>query len=163
MKLSIECRYPASAAVVLKMMTTREFHTGKLEILGLAPYTVLAHHFDGGDFSIKIRRKMAISAPVPAALRRFTPAEITVTHEDCWNVPNRSGAVDFEVKGLPVELSCRTALIDREEHSLLRYDWDIGAKVPLLGGALEKLLMADLERKLMAETQAGIGLLKDYL
>ena len=49
-----------------------------------------------------------------------------------------------------------------ESIMVLDHDWTIKAKIPLVGGALEKFVVSDLERRSAEETEIAIRMLKDY-
>jgi len=160
MKHQSQARYPAPAEVVIRMFTDRDFHTRKLDAMGLKRYEVLEHVLDGPDFRIKILRQVPMQAP--ALVKKFIPAESTVINEERWNIKNKTGAVLVEPRGMPLQLSCITALRDQGKACVVSFDWTIQAKVPLLGGALEKFVVADMEKRAAEETDIAIGLLDDY-
>lgn len=160
MKHEMQVRYPASSAVVIKMFTDKAFHTTKLEAMGVHKYQVLKHQFDGRDFSIRIERQVPMQAP--ALVRRLVPMEAKVTNEESWNIAAKTGKVKVEPQGMPVEMACTMAMADRGKECLVSYSWEIRAKLPLLGGALEKFIVGDLEKRSAEETEAAIALLKNY-
>jgi hypothetical protein len=160
MKHEMQVRYPASSAVVLKMFTDKGFHTTKLEAMGVHKYKILQHQFDGQNFSIRIERQVPMQAP--ALVRKLVPMEPKVTNEESWNVAAKSGKVRVEPQGMPVEMSCTMSMADKGKECVVSCSWEIRARVPLLGGALEKFILGDLERRSAEETEAGIALLKNY-
>lgn len=162
MKQRMQMRYPASAATVLRMMTQVDFHTAKLQRLGISGYQLLDQQRDAERFSVRIRRRVPIEVPVPALLQKLVPAQLLVVHEDRWTLADARGEVIFEFQGLPLQLACCTALQDADGGCVLSYDWEVQAKVPMVGGAVEMLLLADLEKKLAAETRVGIELLARF-
>ncbi len=157
----IEMHYPAPADTVLRMMTGASFYADRLRRLGVVEFEVLDQRNDGSDFSIRIKRRVSVEAQVPAMLQKLLPAQLTVVHTDRWHIPDRSGEVEFEFRGLPVTVRCRTALNDTPGGCTLVYNWDIRAKAALIGGMVEKLLVEDLELKLAAETRAGVEMLAE--
>ncbi len=163
MKHQVKAHYPVSSDVLIKAFTDKAFHLSKLEQLGVTEHEVLGHSFDGQNFSIKIRRKQPLGVPIPAALKKLIASgEVTIEHEDCWNLPSKTGHVNFDIHGVPVKLSCKLSLADDAQGSVYTYDWDVNARVPLIGKVLEKTLVADLDEKIAAETAAGIALLDNY-
>lgn len=160
MKHEIKARYPAPAAVVIKMMTDKKFYTDRLEKLGHAQYEVLEHKSDGGNFSLKIKRPMPIQAP--GVLKKFIPGNPTIVHVDAWNAKTLTGTVLVELPGIPVEISATTALKDQGSECVLTYVFDIRSKVPLLGGTIEKATAAENDKEIPLQTKAGVELLKNY-
>ena len=160
MKHQSQARFPAPAAVVLRMFTDRAFHTRKLDAMGLKNYEVLEHAAKGDEFRIRIRRKVPMQAP--AMVKKFVGAESTVVNEERWNRAKGSGSVLVEPVGMPLEMSCATSVKDEGAGCVVRYDWTINAKVPLVGGALEKFVVSDLEKRAGEETRIALEMLDDY-
>lgn len=159
MKHEVTTRYPAPAAVVMKMFTDPEFHTRKLEATGYSgKYKVLAQQDDGRDFSIRIERKVPVALP---GVGKNAP-ESTVVNDESWNIASRSGRVVVELKGMPLAMSCVTSITDEGKGCVVRYQWEVKSKVPLVGGAIEKMVVADLQKKSQEETDAAIALLANY-
>jgi hypothetical protein len=146
-KQKLEGRYPAPSDVVIKMMTDRKFYTDRLELQGLKEYEVTDHRFDGKDFSISIKRKIG---------------PIAVTSAESWNVAGKAGRIVVELQGMPMEVSCTTALVDRGQECALVYDWEINSKVPIVGGKIEKQFAGENEKAIPEQTRLGVELLKNY-
>lgn len=160
MKHQSQARYPASSDVVLRMFTDKNFHTRKLDAMGLKNYKVLDHKLDGSAFRIRIERKVPMQAP--GVVKKLFGAETTVTNEEHWNLKSKTGKVLVEPQGVPIEVSCTTALTDEGKECVVSFDWTIKARVPLVGGALEKFVIADMEKRAAEETEVARSLLKDY-
>lgn len=157
MKHEMKARYPAPSAVVIRMMTDKDFHTRKLEAMGTSKYRVLDHSFDGQDFLIRIERQVPVQMP---GLK--SAAETTVVNEERWRVGARAGEVRVEPQGMPVQMSCVTRMEDDGTDCVLTFEWDIEAKIPLVGKTLEKFIVTDMESRADAETRAAIALLDAY-
>ena len=147
MKQTLEGRYPAKSDVVIKMMTDRKFYTDRLDLEGVKGYEVLASAFDGKRFSITIKRKVTA---------------ITLTTIESWDVASKKGTIKVELQGMPLKLSCETALKDDAKGCVLTYNWDISSSVPLVGGKIEKQFAGENEKAVPAQTKFGIQLLKNY-
>ena len=163
MKHQIKVRFPANSDVVLKAFTDKDFHTGKLEQMDCPDYEVLGHSYDGKDFQVKISRKVPITVSMPGPVKKLLGGgELTIVHEDCWNVASKTGHVNLDIKGMPVRMACALSLVDEGDGCVYTYDWEVTAKVPLIGKLLEKTLVADLNEKIPLETEVGIALLANY-
>ena len=160
MKLDIKAKYPAPAATVLKMFMDPEFHKKKLIALGITKSKVLDTATTGDDFRIKIERKVPLAAP--GVVSKFVPAEATVTSEERWNKASKTGRVTIEPQGVPVEIKCTARFADEAAACTIIYAFEINAKVPLVGGTLEKFIAGDMEGKFAEEAKAAIGLLGPY-
>ncbi|MDR3417509.1 MAG: DUF2505 domain-containing protein [Nevskia sp.] len=161
MKHRTEARFPASPEVVLRMFTDRSFHTRKLEAMGLQNrYEVLDYAFDGNDFRIRIQRRVPVQAP--GVVKKVVSAESTVVNEERWNLKSRTGAVKVEPQGMPLDMSCVLGLAGTAEGCVVSYDWTIKARIPVVGGALEKFVVADLQSRSAEEHEAAMRLLAEY-
>ena len=160
MRFEVKARYPASSAVVIKMFSDKDFHTKKLEALGLRKYQVLKHESTDTDFSIRIERKVPMAPP--GIISRFVPAEASVTSEERWNRTQKTGRIKVEPAGIPVDITGTATLADAGQECVITYVWEAKARIPLVGGALEKFIASDMEKKMVDETKAAVSLLGPY-
>ena len=160
MKHEIKSRYAASAEVLMRMFANPEFHTAKLQGLGLKKYQVLEQQAKGDDFRIRIERKVPLDAP--ALVRKVVPAEATAISDERWNLRTRKGTVSIS-PGIPVDMNCEASITDAGAgECLVSYVWDVRAKVPLIGGPLEKFICSDLESKMVDETRVTASLIARF-
>lgn len=160
MKFDIKARYPAPSATVLKMFMDKDFHQKKLGVLGITKSRVLEHDANGDDFRIKVERKVPLNAP--GMVSKFVPAEATVVSEEKWNRASKSGQVKVAPQGVPVDISCKARFADDAQGCTITYAFEVNARVPLVGGALEKFIASDMETKFADEAKAAITLLGPY-
>lgn len=153
-------RYPAPAAVVMRMFSDGAFHRRKLAQVGLSHYAVLEEAKDDAQFRIRIERHVPLD--VPGVLKKVVPASTRVINDETWDLQRRSGRVSVEPQGIPVSLACSTSMRDEGKGCVVVYAWEVKARVPLIGGALEKFVIADTERHAQRETEIAIGLLEAY-
>lgn len=154
-------RYPAPADVVIKMFTDKNFHTAKLEAMGMVKFEVVSHHFENGEFQIKIDRRVPLQAP--GVVKKVVSAETRVVNEEFWSVASKTGRVEVEPVGMPIEMRCQTRIEDVGEQSCtVTFDWEIHSKMPLMGASLEKYVVQDIENRAADETRVAISLLDKY-
>jgi hypothetical protein len=151
-------RYPASSDVVIKMFSDKNFHTRKLEQMGMK-FEVLEHAFDGKEFRIKVERRVPLQAP--GMIKKVVPAETRVVNEERWTVASKTGRVKVEPQGIPINMSCTASMKDEGGECVITYNWDINATLPLMG-ALEKFIASDMEKKAQEENDVAVTLLGDY-
>ncbi|NGY04907.1 DUF2505 domain-containing protein [Solimonas terrae] len=156
MKHEIKARYPASPDIVMKMFADKAFHTRKLEMLGM-PYKVLAQSGNARQFSIRIERKVPVQMPGVGK-----KAETTIVNEEVWNLADKTGVVKVDAGVMPLDCSCTTAITADGAAAIVTYRWEVKSSVPLLGGKIEKMAIADMESRSDDETRVAIELLKDY-
>lgn len=156
MKHEIRARYPAPADVVLRMFTDRSFHTRKLEALGISKYEVLNERREGSTWSIRIDRKVPINLPGVKGV------ESAVGHTESWDSARKTGTVQVETRGVPVAISCQARLADEPGGCTVHYAWSVESKVPLIGGKIEKAVIADMEKRSAEETRVSVSLIDSY-
>ncbi len=159
MKHEIRSRYPVSSEVIMRMFATPEFHTAKLKGLGLKSFKVLDQETKPDEFRIRIERKVPLDAP--ALVRKVVPSETTATSEERWNLKARRGKVSIN-PGIPVEMSCEVAVADVGSECVVTYVWDVRARIPLIGGPLERFICSDLESKMVDETRVTASLIPQF-
>ncbi len=153
-------RYPAAAATVLKMMTDRGFHERKLAAQDLISSRILEHEFDGQHFRIRIERKVPVQAP--GMIKKAAGSETTVVSEERWNLATRSGRIDVTTQGMPVEMSCEVSLADDGNASVYHQQWVVSARIPVVGGTIEKFIVSDLSNRAAEEARIATEILRDY-
>lgn len=159
MKHHTQARYPASSDVVIRMFSNREFHERKMNNLGL-DFEILDEGGDDGEFRLKTRRAVPVDAKGVAA--KFMPSTTQVVNDERWRASDKTGAVTVETRGVPLEMRCTAKMRDDGDACVIDYDWHIKAKIPVGGGALEKFVVKDMEKRQAQEHEAGIALLDDY-
>lgn len=160
MKHQIKTRYPAPSAVVLKMFTDHAFHVAKMEALDVIRYEVLENSFDGKEFQIRIERRIPMQ--VPGVIKKFFPAQTTAINEERWTLASKSGRVKAEAVGVPIDMACVATMADEAAGCVITYDWEIKARVPLIGGALEKFVVLDLDARWAEEARIAVPMLDRY-
>lgn len=162
MKQTISVTYPVTPAVLLRALTDRAFHEAKIQALGALRSEVLSDGMDGDEYVIRIRRSMRNTAQVPALLKKLIPEGSTLEHEDRFDAKAGKGHLVLSIEGLPVQLSCELTAIAQGSGTELRHEWDIRCSLPIVGGAVERFLAADLPQRMEQEANAGRPLLERY-
>lgn len=159
MQFETQGRYPASSDVVLKMFTDKDFHVAKMNKLGIR-HEILQCDSDGDEFIIKAERAVPVQAS--GIVKKIMPATTQVVNDERWRLSDKSGSVVVQTKGVPLDMSCTAQMHDEGDECVITYKWNIKAKIPLGGGALEKFVRNDMEGREAEELEAGISFLDDY-
>jgi hypothetical protein len=160
MKHESSVRYPAPIDVVIRMFTDRDFHVRKLDRLASGSYEVLDHENDGQHFRIRIERRVPVQ--MPGLMKKAAPSETRVVNEEHWDIASRTGRVLVEPQGMPVEMSCETRMQEENGSCVVSYSWNVKAKIPVMGGTLEKFIVSDMDKRAAEEAEVAIGLLENY-
>jgi hypothetical protein len=160
MKHLAEVRYPVSSECLLRTFTDLDFHINRVKALRLPFFEVLEHSVDDREFMVKIRRAEALEVPVPGALKKVLPTQIMAINEDRWDATKRQGRSRVELAGVPVDITCSMTVVNDQSGCLLKYVFDLRSRLPLVGSMLEKVVAAELDKKLQADARASMPLLQ---
>tara|TARA_R110001592_G_scaffold1874_42_gene11651 strand:+ start:7096 stop:7587 length:492 start_codon:yes stop_codon:yes gene_type:complete len=163
MKKNIKIMFPATTDTVITMYTDKDYFLNKYKNLGAQNIALLDESFEEGKFSINIKRCLPADVPVPSFAKKFFSGTMTIVQRDTWDASSKTGRLDIEFKGVPVEASCDMKLVDEGDGSALLMGWNINVKVPLIGGKLEKVLMEDMSKKVELDHLESAKLLNAYM
>jgi hypothetical protein len=135
--------FPAEADVVFAMMTDEEYVRVKAEAMGALEHDVTVELLPTGGALIRLHR--TLPAIVPEFVRPLVGETIEVRQTEDWAPARpdggRSGRLTAEISNAPVRLSGVLSLDPNGEHgSVHRVDLDVKAKLPFIGGRIEKAI-----------------------
>lgn len=159
MKHTTKASYPAPADVVIKMFCDADYHKRKMDKLGIS-YQILEENSDGDEFQLKAERQVPVQAS--GIVKKIMPATTQVVNDERWRVSDKSGSVVVETKGVPLDMSCTAQMTDEGDGCVIEYTWNIKARIPLGGGALEKFVVNDMTKREAEEQAVGISFLDEY-
>lgn len=159
MKREVHAEYPATADLVIKMFADGEYHRQKMEKLGIE-FEILEQEFDGNELRIRSKRMVPVDASGVAA--KFMPDTAEVINDERWRIADKSGEVVVETKGVPIDMRCTAKVRDNGDTCIIDYDWNIKANIPIGGGALEKFVAGDMDKREAEEKEAALALLESY-
>src|SRR3546814_4785325 len=81
-------------------------------------------------------------------------AEATVVNEEIWNFAGKTGVLNVDPGAMPLKCSCTAALKSDGKGTVVTYTWEVKATVPLIGGKIEKMAIADMDARFDEETRA---------
>jgi len=159
MKLQTQARYSAPSEVVIKAFTDEAFHRAKMDQLGIE-FEILASDASGDSYRLQAKRLVPINAS--GIVAKIMPKTSEVVNDETWNRSDKSGRVVVETKGVPLDMSCTAQMKDDGDGCVIDYNWEIKAKIPLGGGALEKFVAGDVGNRAEEERKVGESLLDSY-
>ena len=156
MKHEVKVRYPVPAGTLVALFTEEAFHTRKLRALGVQTFKVLDCGGKGREFAIRI--ELRVPMQVPGMLKKVISPETTALHEERWNRSTRTGSIQVSSAGAPVDMCCATAVADAGQGCVVTYYWEVKARIPLVAGALERFICADIDERARREQAAATAL-----
>lgn len=160
MKLTTRACYSAPMHTVLRMFADRAFHERKHQRMQLTRFVILEHQADAQQCRVRVERVVPMQAP--SVLKKLLPAHTTAVYEEQWDLRSGAGRVQVQPQGTPLDLRCTAQAVDRAGGCDIDYHWEITARVPLVGGALEKFVAGDLETRMAEENRLAESLLGDH-
>jgi hypothetical protein len=158
-RVTAEIRYPATVSTVFEMLTDEVFQDRKLSQTGALTWEVQVQLEDGGA-SIVSRRALPTDQ-VPDAFKAMVGPQITIIQTETWGPAgadgSRTGTLDIEVGGAPVRMTASLNLTgtDGGAGSLELVDGELKARVPLIGGRIERAVEPAVRAAIDAEQRIG--------
>lgn len=150
---------PLSAADAAAMYADPSYAEIRKNALGASSVTSTVDGDPSGAFTVRTELSLPTDR-VPEVARRFVGSSLTVREEQSWDAPAadgaRSGRNRLDVVGMPAGMVASIRLTPAgEAASTLEIDGDLTAKVPLIGGRLEKAAAPYISQVLRVEQKAA--------
>jgi hypothetical protein len=154
----VQLRYAAEVPAVATMLADPRYARTRVEASGA---TVEAADVTGtadGAFTVATRRSVPTDQ-IPAQARAFVGSTLEVRQVEAWEAAeddnSRRGSVVVEISGTPVRLTGTATLVADGTDSVLTYDGELKASLPLFGAAVEQAAAGAVRSALEAEQAAG--------
>jgi hypothetical protein len=158
-RLTAELRYPADPATVFAMLADPAFQERKLAATGALEHDVTVESRDGAA-TVRSRRTMPTDQ-VPDLVRNLVGSTLTVVQVEEWGPADadggRRGTVAVEVSGAPVRLEGTLRLAPAGGGTVETVDGDLKARVPLIGGRIEKAAEPAIRMAIETEQREGLA------
>lgn len=137
MRLHHELTYQASAAAVLAMLTDPAYWDKVAVATGAISSTATVED-DGGATRVVVDQEQAVVG-VPSFAKKFVGDSTRAITTQVWSGNTAAFAVD--TPGKPTSINGTATLTEQGAATVLTYDLEVKASVPLIGGKLEKLVV----------------------
>lgn len=162
MHVQVQLRYAAPPATVAAMLADAGYARARVEASGATVEQADVTGTADGAFTVVTRRSVPTDQ-IPAQARSFVGSTLEVRQVEAWEAPEtagpRRGTVVVEISGTPVRLT-GTVTLDGDsgsagDGSVLTYDGELKATIPLFGAAVEQAAGGAVRAALEAEQAAG--------
>ena len=155
MQLHVTIDLPTGAADAARMLADPAYVHAKLRAAGAVDQQVDVTGTPDAAFTVTSRRALP-TGQIPAHLRPFVGDRIDVRQVEAWEGPGddgaRTGTVVVEIAGAPVRVTGRASLApDGPDRSVVTYDGEVKAAVPLFAAAVEEAAAATVLAALREE------------
>ncbi|MGO1318504.1 MAG: DUF2505 domain-containing protein [Cellulomonadaceae bacterium] len=161
--LTSEHHLPASPGDVTVMFADRAFIEHKSAHSPARIEDVVITGSPDAELTVTVRRSIA-AAQIPAQARAFVGERLELRQVEAWSTPSgpgRHGTVVLEVTGVPVRMTGTVSLAPDADGSVLRYDGEIKASIPLFGAAVAQAAASAIHSVLDQEAAAAREWLAD--
>lgn len=153
-KLKKQFTFNCDPQAAYELLTSTDYAQEKNERTGGSDVSVNATD-NGAGTTLVVER--TLPANVPSFAKKFVGETITTVQTDEWSAADADGTrtvtSHVEFKGSPLEVNGKYVLKGDSNGSVMDIEFDIKAKVPLVGGKLEKVVLGETERAVVAEQE----------
>lgn len=158
MKFDETTSLPLPPAETARMISDPEYTAIRGRVLGASSATSQVTGDPDGEMTIVTELSMPTDR-VPDIAKRFVGKTVTIKETQTWAAPadsgERTGRIRIEVPGIPVSVEGTSRLTPQDDHSQMEVSGDLTAKIPLVGGKLEKAAAPYIGRVFKAEERAA--------
>ena len=161
MRVTSTIRYDAGPDEVYSMLTDPAFQDRKLKGTGALAWEVeVLPAGAGAAAGATVRTSRALpTANIPDLFRSAVGTTLRLVQVETWGGPDpdggRSGTVTVEVQGAPIRFSGTLRLSPAAGGTQELVDGELKARIPLVGGRVEKAAAPALEAAIQAEERSG--------
>ena len=113
----------------------------------------------GSGHEVKVQRVMP-SGDVPDLVKKLVGDKVDVTQVIAWGARqadgSREGTLDVSIKGQPISMKGITSISPDGDGTAVDVSADLKAKIPLVGGKIEKMTAPEIIKAIAAEETVGM-------
>ena len=158
MRVRADIRYNADPATVFAMLTDQTFQDRKLSQTGALTWDVEVKQENGG--AVITSSRALPTDQVPDAFKALVGPQIRIGQTETWGPAaadgSRTGTMTLEVIGAPIHLTSTLSLSATDGGgSVELVDGELKARVPLIGGRIERAAEPAVRAAIDAEQRIG--------
>ena len=157
MKITARFDYAATPQQFLAMLTDSDFQNRKCIATGALSHSVSVSA--QGDRTLIVNHRDMPTDGFPDFVKSMVGATLAVTETQDWGPPGtggaREGTITVDLGGAPLDLVGVLSLAAAGRGSLESVDANLKAKIPLLGGKIEKAAAPAIESAISVERETG--------
>lgn len=144
---------------VLAQYTAKEFYQNRLELEGIEGSSITRFEQKAEKTLIEIQRHTEIKTDkLPGMLKKAidklvgSSANIVTTAK--WNKDTASGINTIQAQGVPIRSTITFKLSEKSpKQCLVKAELEVQAKIPIIGGQLEKFMLPKAQKALQKDLQ----------
>lgn len=157
MRISATFEYAATPETVFAMLADEAFQERKCEATGARSHAVAITV--NGERTVIVSSRDLPTDQFPDFVKGLVGATLAVTETQDWGPPAsdgaRRGVLTVDITGAPIELSGTLTLRPGGVGSVESVEGDLKARIPLLGGRIEKAAAPAIESAIRVERKVA--------
>lgn len=157
MKISKTMEYPASPDAVFAVLADQAFQEAKCAATAAVRYS--AQVVTAGDTTTISTERVLPADNLPDFARNMVGETLIVAETQTWGAAQADGSrrakVEMAVSGVPLSLSGTITLRPGGRGTVETLDAELKARVPLIGGKIEKAAAPPIEAAIAIEVQTA--------
>jgi hypothetical protein len=157
MKITATFDYPATPHEVFAMLSDEDFQARKCLATGALSHSVSISA--QGDRTVIVSNRDLPTEHFPDFVKSMVGATLAVTETQDWGPAGpdgaRQGTLAVDIVGAPIDMAGTLSLAPAGQGSVESVDGDLKARIPLIGGKIEKAAAPTIESAIRAEQETG--------
>jgi len=157
MKISATFDYEATPQEVFAMLADEDFQSRKCLATGALGHSVSVSA--QGNRTVIVSSRDLPTDNFPDFVKSFVGATLAITETQDWGPAGpdgaRQGRLTVDLDGVPMDLAATLSLAPAGRGSVESVDGDLKARIPLLGGKIERAAAPAIESAMRAERETG--------
>lgn len=156
-KISRTYTYDTTPDEVATSLVDPVYLTEKAAFLGHEDFEIVEDGVAGGV--VKVVTRKTVQVEVPGFAKKFLPERNRATESHTWDAPVASEArhcgITVEIAGVPATIKGTLTLSPAGAQTQVDIAIEVKASIPMVGGKIEGLIVADLEKTIEGERAFG--------
>lgn len=152
-KFTTEFTFNTDPQTAFELISDADYQKEKNEQTGGTDVSATSTELDNGGVQVVVER--SLPAQVPSFAKKFVGETIQTVQTDTWDAAdaagNRKGRTEIEFKSSPMAVTGEYTISGDASGSKMTMNFEAKAKVPLVGGKLEKVVAEETQRSVEAE------------
>ncbi|MEO6142382.1 MAG: DUF2505 domain-containing protein [Dermatophilaceae bacterium] len=157
MKITATFDYAGTPHDVFAMLIDEEFQARKCVATGALSHSVSVRAQD--DRTVIVSNRELPTDGFPDFVKSLVGATLAVTETQDWGPAGpggaRQGRLTVDIAGAPIDLAGTLSLAPAGEGSVESVEGELKARIPLIGGKIEKAAAPAIESAIRAERETG--------
>jgi hypothetical protein len=156
---TLEIEHPIDA--VKRAYGRRDFFLKRYAELG---YSNIELRDDGGDgirdYRIAFRAVQRVDLPAFAA--KILGETQQIEQDEDWDLAAGKGRIVTRPRNAPVAIQAEARMVEAGSATRLEMDWEVKAKVPLIGGKIENLAAGEIRARMPRDAELSNRLVGEF-